>query len=142
GHGRVVEGVVGMVGGRRLADIGGHFQVQAHGLAGTALPVVDADDGVDAQVAQEDDVHDHSLFRCRATIANSSCRDARAAGPNPSFRRRPESNHSRTWIPACAGMTKRELTRVSQQAPIRAMLLHALLILTAYLVGSLSAAII
>ena len=115
GHGLVVEGVVDVIGGRRLADVGGHFQVQAYRLAGAAFPVVDADDGVDAQVAQEDDVHGYSPFRCRATIANSSCQEAMAASG---------------------------LTPASRTAPIRAMPLHALLILIAYLFGSLSAAII
>src|SRR6218665_2294129 len=46
-----------VVAGRGHAVVEGHLDVQRHGLADLALPVVDADDRVDAQVFDENCVH-------------------------------------------------------------------------------------
>ena len=46
-----------VIGGRRPGDIGAHFEIDDHGLANLALPFPDADDRLDAQVVQKNNVH-------------------------------------------------------------------------------------
>src|SRR5690606_29772248 len=65
GDGLVVQSVVDGVVVGRLDDVGGHSQVQTDGLLDATFPVVDADEGVDAQIAQKDDVHPDKIQGAR-----------------------------------------------------------------------------
>src|SRR4029079_6323844 len=53
----VVERILDAVACRGLSIVERHFQIQRHDLLDLALPVIDADDGFDAQVLNEHDIH-------------------------------------------------------------------------------------
>ena len=57
--GLVVEGVGDRIGLGRTGAVAGHLQVDDHGLAYLALPIVDADDGVYPQAGNENLVSRH-----------------------------------------------------------------------------------
>ncbi len=61
GHGLVIDGMFNVVMLRRFAYIGSHFDIEDDGLPGTPLPVVNTDDGIDAQIIEINDVHVRDL---------------------------------------------------------------------------------
>src|SRR5690606_9776199 len=66
-----IKRIINVVAGRTTANIAGHFQIQADGLANAPLPVEDADHRVDLEVANVNNVHGLSCVtvRSRAVLA-------------------------------------------------------------------------
>src|SRR3970040_2770069 len=53
----VVEIAIDRIGARGVADVGGHLEVETHGLPSAPLPLPNADDGLDSEIAQKYSVH-------------------------------------------------------------------------------------
>ena len=65
--GFVIQCVLDAIAGGRLANVGGHFQVNRDGLANLALPLPDPDNGLNLHVLQKNRIHKSSvLFALRA----------------------------------------------------------------------------
>ena len=58
GHGLVVERVLDGIAGGRALDVDRHVEVNGERLGGAPLPLPDADDAVDLEVVQIDDIHE------------------------------------------------------------------------------------
>src|SRR6185312_9051658 len=75
-HVLVVQRQRDVVAGGRHAVVERHLDVERQRLAHAALPVVDADHGIDAQILDEDDVHGDAQAERGCTGSTSACADA------------------------------------------------------------------
>ncbi len=81
GDALVAERIVDLVARRGFRDVGRHLDIEADGLADLAFPVVDADDGFDLQLVNENDIH-RAVFRFVGAGGNLSRWAAQKKSPN------------------------------------------------------------
>src|SRR5690606_13803553 len=90
------------------------LEIDADGLPDPALPVPDADDGLDAQVAQKHDVQEISFRRQRASVTASRTGRTGSAGGSSSS----SDQRGRATIPGAAS----RLAAAARQAPACAII--------------------